>query len=525
MNLYMCPLFRVNLWVITQFRLSALILSVLFLLNFLSSCNSNNEFSPNWSSETVDKTIAVNVLQDGGVYGLSDNSSDFESKLRTMYVLVFLPRDNAGALDDSDNLLFYNMARVSHLTYSQIKKATNFNLKVNVPHDSQRVKLVFIANPKRLDVEGFKNKTLTDISSEIEFKAFNQATYIWDMTKQSTLDSESLPMSAALDMNVADFEKLKSVDISLCRAVARVDIGFNYSVNSDGSEVQPNNANIFDGKAYLINSIYVYRITENGLVVAPEAERLNIPNSPKVSNVPYVVKLAKATANPVKRMIYLPENKGARSIDGDETVTTFVVGVYNEGVQGVDKTRYYKVNRSKIIDGELSYESLSRNKRIVIGINEIIGDGYRTPDEALKGEADLNTTITVVDWVEENLEVGGQGGYPGFKWKVDKNIVDTLHYHTLSDFDLNKSSLAIKYIYIYGGAIPKSFGTDKFKLLVEEVLDSKEENLWKITVSSIDRSVKFSVKDFLEFDNHRVPLYIYQNMKSLRPEKVEEVDK
>ena len=520
MNLYMCPLFRVNRWVTNLFSFSALILSVSFLLTLLSSCNSNNEFSPNWSSETVDKTIAVNVLQDGGVYGLNDNSSDFESKLSTMYVLVFLPRDNAGGLDDSDNLLFYNMAHVSNLNYSQIKKATDFNLKVNVPHDSQRVKLVFVANPKRLDVEGFKNKTLTDISSEIEFKAFNQATYIWDMTKQSTLDSESLPISAALDMNVADFEKLKSVDISLCRAVARVDIGFNYSVNSDGSEVQPDNANIFDGKAYLINSIYVYRITENGLVVAPEAERLNISNSPKVSNVPYVVKLAKATANPVKRMIYLPENKGARSIDGDETVTTFVVGVYNEGFQGVDKTRYYKVNRSKIIDGELSYESLSRNKRIVIGINEIIGDGYRTPDEALKGEADLNTTITVVDWIEEDIEVGGQGGYPGFKWKDDALNADTEHYHRLSDFDLGASSVVVKEIYIYGGAIPKSFETDKFKLFVEEVLDSTEENLWKITVSAIDRSILFSVKDFLEFDNHRVPLYIYQNMKSLRPEKV-----
>lgn len=512
MNSHTGILGQANRWLRRRLNL----LTFALFLGLLSSCNSDADLKSGWSDQTVDKTISVNVLQNRASGAVDANSSDFESRLNSMHVLVFLPKDNSQTIAQSADLLFYNMARVSNLGYDPTSKKQTFDLSIQIPHDSDRLRLVFVANARSLNVDNLRNKTLADISDEMDFTVFDGDDYVWDMTNKSVLDTESLPMSGYLDASISELDKLEAVDISLFRAVTRVDIGFGYSVNQAGEDVVVDNGNVFEGKSYFIKSIYAYRITERGLAIAPDPVGLNLPSATQNSNIPYVVKLENHTARPIKQKLYLPENLGGLVSAGDGNLTTFVVGIYNNDFTSADKVRYYKINRKKDIGGESAYESLIRNKRIVFGINEVIGDGYRTPEEALKGEADLNATITVTDWVDELISVGGQGGYPGFKWKAKVNA-DTEHYHSLSEFDLGKNTSVSKEIYIYGGAIPEPFKTDDFKLEVKESLSLDEENLWIITVSKVDSSRKFSVTAFLKFSNQSVPIYIFNGEKSLRP--------
>lgn len=510
-NLYITPLSRVSGLLKPISRFFIRVFSAFILLGFISSCNSSDDLSSNWSAETVDKAISVNVRQNAGFQSENTAGSDFESRLQDMHVLVFLAKSGDKGVADPDNLIYYNMARISNISNTGTSKT--FDMKLYFPYDAKRLSLVFVANPRSLNVDNFKNKTLSEISDQFDFEVFGDSKYVWDMANPATIDAESLPMSGYLDVEVADLKKLDQIDVELRRSVARVDIGFRYSVDDNGIDQSRTGANTFNGENYFIKSVYTYRISKSGLILAPKASDSNVPSLVKISETPYVVQLSKETAEPIKNKIYIPENRGGLVASGEQSITTFVVGVYNEKFKSPDKIRYFKINRGHLIQGKLSFADISRNKRIVISIDDIKGDGYRTPDEALKGEADLNTTITVVDWINASKDIDGQGGYPGFKWKDDNLSANDSHDHRLGYFNLTASNPSIRYIYIYGGAIPKSFETKEFELVAEnDLANVNEKNLWKITVTSKAPLAKFKKDYFLEFSNHKVPITVYQGV-------------
>lgn len=410
-------------------------ISIIFLLITLSSCTDElGKTSSSYKSENKDLKISASNYS--GSLG-SENGVNFETKIKSMSVLVFLPIDETKEVNLPADLKFHSLAKVDqNFSYDESKGLTTFNLSFKVPLNTPKATLLFIANNGDIAQGSLEGRNLEAVTQDIKFKTLNpDNTYRWNMSEVNTITEESLPMHSQLDLDFKSPTTANKKEIKLVRSVARVDFGFNYSIDAEGNDKVIPGGNIFNEKTYKIGSIYVYGIPKEGNVAAKRTlidptsaeEKLDEYQTNLVDpfetidiNNPYIFQLEESSSTPIKQSVYIPTTKvGDKWIEGGGT--NFVIGIKNADFTSPSKVRYFLV---KPTAGSNSYgKEFTRNQRYIISINDINGNGYRTPEEALKGEANINTTISVAPWNEITKNVNGEGEFPGFKW-LESNLFE-----------------------------------------------------------------------------------------------------
>lgn len=481
-------------------RLSFLVVAISLMLSLLISCSNETETEYN-DINLISTDYNIKLAYSDQLHNLSDNAI-FETKVKNMTVLVFLPTEDTDKGRDTDKLIFHNVGEVIKTTSSSNGSFNDFKLRLKVPLNSKKATLMFIANCDELSNNyNFKNKSLSQVSKMILFHTQNESgDFKWNMNNASTLVNETLPMWADKDVDLRAIGQSKKLNIELIRAVNRVDLKFGTQIDLTNNDITKP-----DTDKYQFRSVYVYHIPKKGLVagirnsITDNFQNIALPE--EALETPYIIDLPSITSKPIEKMIYLPENRGQLNQKPRNEVTTFVIGIFNPKFNSTNNIRYFKVNRDNLV-GNVEYNGdLNRNTRTVISVNQINGNGYRTPEEALKEEADLNTTFTVEDWTIKQILVDGTGGHSYFEWMQGNTFIvgpirgDASEYKNLKVFNI--------------GGITQISQPEGFQVF-SSLEESNEYSIVVRAIATNSGSTPINTEASIVFNNITIPLSITQ---------------
>ena len=356
----------------------------------LSSC-SNTEMSA-LSDDISENNYSVTLSPStkDNIFGISN--TDVELKLAKVHVVAF----------SSDNGDFYDIANIKSLTYDSTTQSYTLSFSFRVPRSVEKSDLIFLANcniPSRGVLERLtKNRFIETLEFETVQADGNM---IWNFNH--SVVHLGIPMFGELsNFDLSEMpHTIRGGNVEMIRALARVDFGFNYTVDTNGQEsIKPG---IDLGSEYKIASVHVYNYLNKGLVVG-NSNVLSIPQSAKEVRKPYVYKLPTPSSSPVQQKVYLPENRGglySRDVV-KENATSFVLGLYSPD-KFADTDGHIRYFRCDLLEGDFNNEGvikdIHRNKRYVISVDEVRGEGSDDPDDAHKRAPNIKTSVTIQNWV------------------------------------------------------------------------------------------------------------------------------
>lgn len=398
----------------------------------LHSCSADENFRPVDTSDLTSITMQVRsagipVTRAGG-----DGSVTRETRIDNLSVLVFR--------NDNGNETFAYKANVRDITYTG-QGLYELTVRLRKSMDNEAYSLVLIANhaltssmanaagtPKATMLNGFTFDSNLSGGNYTWYNTADKAFPMWGETEPKTINELT-------EFNV----------VPLLRAIAKIDIGFNYTIHNDGSE---QSAELLkNDEPYSLESLYLYRSNNQGRVV-PDASSVSGSNGNIGVTAPSLVTGSAfnqpvlfeglSTTKTVKETIYLAESAAGLPKDTEST-TSLVLGIKHSSFSNTSSgsetnTRYFRADIQN--EGETSTRAILRNHRYVVGIRGIKGEGSETPDEADKGSVEGKINVTITDWVfiDPDLTVNGEQQFSISQRNVElKNAGDS---HTLI-FDTN----------------------------------------------------------------------------------------
>ncbi|MCC8144475.1 MAG: FimB/Mfa2 family fimbrial subunit [Tannerellaceae bacterium] len=247
------------------------------------------------------------------------------------------------------------------------------------------IKLILIANYNDAFTSG-----LTKGMSEANLKSLLVDTFDPDM-------GGNLPLYGEKELPNLDSDTPQSINVTMLRAVARVDVN-NHTTNVE---------NIPKTQPFELRSVHVYR-ANNKLQLIPDEEAF-------VSNTSMTVKSPTVPADAAFRnvfsreepvavdaftKIYVPEADsvtGSAQVDG--AICIVVGGIYADD----DKETYYRIDFNSGIAGH-PFGQVLRNYKYIFNIVQVNDRGEETPGEASEKE-EVSITATVQIWDEVTSEM------------------------------------------------------------------------------------------------------------------------
>lgn len=197
-------------------------------------------------------------------------------------------------------------------------------------------------------------------------------------------------------------------DITLLRAVARVDVGVNYTSDAINSRAEG-----LDN--FTLKEVWVYNVNRKGAAVPGEGtynatlKRVTTPTIPEGMAAPYARLVMAGNTTPylcttgeyeIARSIYLPEFN-LRNVDAQNTqaVPCIIIG----GRYGsASVNTYYRIDFYNPAVGNNEWMDLLRNHRYRINITHVGGPGYDSAAEAFVNDP-MNMDGDIIPWNENDL--------------------------------------------------------------------------------------------------------------------------
>ncbi|MDR0987927.1 MAG: hypothetical protein LBM06_00495 [Prevotellaceae bacterium] len=355
----------------------------------LSSCT--DELAATGAATAGDEVEIPFVLEVPGAVVVPTRTAaevSLESKVAEVSVLVF---------DHQDKLTGY----VPNAPLNQQQAKVTVKLRRSAgPSDTYRV--VLLAGCDSLISQCLQNGL--DLSEGVAYSAVaSQLKLTLTSGRAWTLSTtQGLPMWGEVQ-NLLVTPGMSAPAVSLMRALARVDVGLNFSVTTNGKEKA-------DGlTGYQLVSVTLFNRLLHGRLI-PDAANLGetggkpaatTPTLPDVAAelVPDVKQVTDTAANNMSvRSIYIPEN----SADGSDSNPTFLVaGISYKG----GTPTYYRIDFAA--SNAKTRFNILRNHRYLFNIREITGLGYSTAQKAAASEA------ANIEWagVDLNEDTDDEGGY------------------------------------------------------------------------------------------------------------------
>lgn len=355
----------------------------------LSSC-SNTEMSA--LSDDISEnnyTVTLSPSTKDNIFGISN--TDVELKLATLHVVAF----------SSENGDFYDIANIKGLTYNSTTQSYTLSFSFRVPKDVKKSDLIFLANCNIPSRGVLERLTKDRLIQTLEFETVHDdGTMIWSFNH--SVVHLGIPMFGELtNFDLSEMpHTIRGGNVEMTRALARVDFGFNYSVDGNGQEITKPGIDL--GSEYKIASVHVYNYLNKGLV-AGTSNALSIPQSAKEVRKPYVYQLPTPSSSPVQQKVYLPENVGGLYSRDEvkENATSFVLGLYNPD-KFADTQGHIRYFRCDLLEGDFEnagvIKDIHRNMRYIISIDEVRGEGSDDPDDAHKRAPNIKTSVIIQAW-------------------------------------------------------------------------------------------------------------------------------
>jgi hypothetical protein len=265
-------------------------------------------------------------------------------------------------------------------------------------------------------MSSYKGYSYAELSNVLKLDDYqktpiNKGVSMWGMT----------PENEAFTKEMAS----KTVYIKLLRSLARVDVGLGKYTSG-----------AWDGKKgdnlipFRLKSIHILRANSGYLYIPKEAERDAISTglntdakayTPEVttpSNVgtnlivsdfrhyyentnAHDTELSASVKDVTK--IYIPESDvilGGTSLDAkhEERCAIIIGGFYDDATA----ESYYRVDFKQSTGGELT--NILRNHQYILSITEVLGSGYKTPQEAYAGRS-MNMNVEVLEWTSNDQDI------------------------------------------------------------------------------------------------------------------------
>ena len=233
-------------------------------------------------------------------------------------------------------------------------------------------------------------------------------------------------------------EDKNSFQVSLFRALARIDVGLNFKMD-EATQHGLYSEETLGLSNFKLERVLVYRTVNEGYI-GPLNNESNktawVPNVQRRSDdQPLVYELP--TANEAKalvREIYVPEvglpiSNGAGEVSNDAVHCLVIGGSFDGG-----PTTYYRLDfAQEDAEGIRHYAPILRNHRYLFNIINVRSAGFTTADEALKSTSTTNVDFQLVSCDETIHEMHIQGQYYfgldnrefTFEPRIDANFAKT----------------------------------------------------------------------------------------------------
>ncbi|MDR0989630.1 MAG: hypothetical protein LBM06_09290 [Prevotellaceae bacterium] len=417
---------------------------LMFLLMTASAVMSCTEQEP-FPKNEVDETVLECQLDVSGINTVSTRSASYEQdcQVASVTALVF---------DSGDKFAY-----AASTTLDSSGKKLKVKLRQSTS-STDNYSVMIVANA-------------TASLSEGEAKADVWSKLIFASNGKVEITAKGIPMWGEVDGLNA--KPGVTTTVKLMRALARIDIGMNFSNTTNGQEAV---SGLTDGKgnAYTLSEIYLYRTRTSGCIVPNSSNltNLGVPKAPTLPTTPVAGTYGEAISytpegNMSVRDIYLAEN----AADGaSNNPTTLVVGITYQGTLS-----YYRVDITK--DQKTARLPILRNFRYLFNIVSVIGTGYDTKEKALASTAgNLKWTLTVDDL--ENTGTYVSGDYY-FEMNYSVLVPGSLGQSTILPFKTNIPDFAEKYM-----AFKEETANVTFKITKQTTPDANGVYTGEITFTS-----------------------------------------
>lgn len=249
-------------------------------------------------------------------------------------------------------------------------------------------------------------------------------------------DYTAFPMWGESGLLTVD-ETISEQVVNLYRALARIDVGLNFSTENGTLSETAIGLDYFK-----LKEVKVYRTYNKGYVAPLNSSMESylqpyIPGSLEryADDAPLnYVMVDEGGANQYVREIYIPEVELPATPKNDN-MHCLVIGGYYKGSSSVT---YYRLDfaTEDVGTGKRTYMPVLRNHRYVFNIHTVRGPGFTTPEAALQSEPTIeNMDYDLILWEEHVTILEVQGKY--YLGLQQKNV--------LLDSGYDKSSAAIFY--------------------------------------------------------------------------------
>lgn len=293
---------------------------------------------------------------------------------------------------------------VTYDSENETKAVITVKLAKTLP--AEKYRLVIIANHDILSTSLIPGVTLkADVLNQLSYTVSGK----WNADSDSYTP---LPMWGESGV-VAILESMPNLQLNLYRALARVDVGLNFTTTNGIPTEQTDGLSNFK-----LKEVNVYRTYTKGYV-APLNSLMTGYDQPFIpadavrngDNAPlsYTVSESNGTDNFV-RNIYIPEADLPASVTNNNIHTLVIGGYYN----GSNTVTYYRLDFSTETNpgDERTFLPVLRNHRYVFNISQVRGPGLATAQAALESTATIeNISYNLINWDEAILKMEVQGQY------------------------------------------------------------------------------------------------------------------
>lgn len=406
-------------------------------------------------------------------FNIDDNSRGEKVAVKLSLNVPGISQNMTRAMDTSDENAI-DMANLQVLVFEKTADGREvFRYNANITERNGYT--VTLLQPKSLDGEQYRFVVLANADAQTiaegttKEDALNQFVFScagkWNA---SDATPSLIPMWGEFGSTIV-ITREKYMEITVHRALARVDVGLLFKYNNNSPQGDPAVSDLAKEEVwgldnFKLKEIRVYR-TKNQAYVASSADKISnsevvIPNIPSTANynsnaggtghttlteadkdpLLYVLPVA---SDKFVREIYVPESLLIDGQSNMDNVPCLVIGGYY-GATNTSKVTYYRADFATYAGGKvISYNPILRNHRYVFDIKKVSGEGFEEPEEALKSIS-ANLELTVEEWNEVSMDVYVQGHY---FFSIDnrypvldaKNpfLEDELPNHVILKFDTN----------------------------------------------------------------------------------------
>lgn len=368
---------------------------------FLSGCLSDKFESPGQTGDFVEMRFEYSFEdEDDGaaVVATRAMTADQEDYVDNMEVLVFEYNRSTGA----DKLLYATHGYDIKNTGGSNVKSFKAMMATEVNGVSLMGKEVFImvfANIR--SIWSSQNISYGSSCLSIRNSLIYDAAGVWDV---SGTPPRYFPMSSALQTLAVIKEGMKGADfgnVILKRAVAAIDVGFNY-----GSGSTPLG---FDN--FKLGQVVVCRTPDRGYVTEIRGYSTSAPGNVPTSTLQFIDRTHKLVTTSKKGMfneIYVPATPPAQISTGEYPF--LLIGGYYGGAAEVEANlAWYRVELPVTTNNQTI--TLGYNCKYLFKIEAVNGPGYATQAEAIAGAPNMWANMTVVPWSQSRLNADIDGPY------------------------------------------------------------------------------------------------------------------